>query len=60
MNLPEAAVARDGFYVAHFFTVKDQEKSTGFYVRISGGKVIKPENPCYWKRAKAPEAHGPS
>ena len=33
------------------FTVRDQEKSKDFYVRILGGKVIKSENPCYIKLA---------
>ena len=50
MNLPDAPVAHEGFFVTHFFTVKDQEKSKDFYVRILGGKVINPENPCYIKR----------
>jgi hypothetical protein len=36
---------------AHFFTVRDQEKSKDFYVRILGGRVVKPENPCYIKLA---------
>jgi hypothetical protein len=49
MNLPDAPIARDGFYVTHFFTVRDQKKSQDFYVRILGGIVIKPENPCYVK-----------
>jgi catechol 2,3-dioxygenase-like lactoylglutathione lyase family enzyme len=31
------------------FTVRDQEKSRDFYVRILGGKLIKPDNPCYIK-----------
>jgi hypothetical protein len=26
MNLPDAAIAHEGFFVAHFFTVRDQEK----------------------------------
>ena len=43
MNLPDAPIAHEGFFVTHFFTVKDQEKSKDFYVRILGGKVIKPE-----------------
>ena len=51
MNLPDAPVANEGFFVTHFFTVRDQEKSKDFYVRILGGKVIKPENPCYIKLA---------
>ena len=42
MNLPDAPVAREGFFVTHFFTVKDQEKSKDFYVGILGGKVINP------------------
>ena len=44
MNLPpDSSVAHEGFFAAHFFTVKDQEKSRDFYVRILGGKLIKPE-----------------
>jgi catechol 2,3-dioxygenase-like lactoylglutathione lyase family enzyme len=49
MNLPDAPIAEDGFFVTHFLTVKDQSKSKEFYVGILGGKVIKPENPCYIK-----------
>jgi hypothetical protein len=45
MDLPDAPIAQAGFYVTHFFAVKDQEKSKDFYMRILGGKVIKPENP---------------
>ena len=52
MNLPDAPIAHEGFFATHFFTVKDQEKSKDFYVRILGGKVIKPENPCYIKQAQ--------
>jgi hypothetical protein len=33
--------------------VKDQGKSKDFYVRVLGGKVIKPENPCYVKLANS-------
>lgn len=51
MNLPDAPIAREGFFAAHFFTVRDQEKSKDFYVRILGGKVVKAENPCYIKLA---------
>ena len=40
-----APIANEGFFVTHFFTVRDQEKSKDFYVRILGGKVIKSENP---------------
>ena len=46
MNLPDAPIAQEGFFVTHFFTAKDQQKSQDFYVRILGGKVIEPENPC--------------
>ncbi len=53
MNLPDAPIASEGFFVTHFFTVKDQEKSKDLYVRILGGKVIKPENPCYIKLANS-------
>ena len=42
MNLPDAPIAHEGFFATHFFTVKDQKKSKHFYVRILGGKVIKP------------------
>jgi hypothetical protein len=42
MNLPDAPIAHEGFFATHFFTVKDQEKSKDFYVRILGGKVITP------------------
>jgi extradiol dioxygenase family protein len=45
MNLPDAPIAHEGFFATHFFTVSDLEKSKEFYVRILGGKVIKPENP---------------
>jgi hypothetical protein len=34
MNLPEAPIAPKGFFAAHFFAVKNQEKSRLFYVRI--------------------------
>jgi hypothetical protein len=51
MNLPDAPIAHEGFFATHFFTVRDQEKSKDFYVRILGGKVIKPDNPCYIKLA---------
>jgi lactoylglutathione lyase len=51
MNLPDAPIAHEGFFGTHFFTVRDQEKSKDFYVRILGGKVIKPENPSYIKLA---------
>ena len=49
MNLPDAPIAHEGFFATHFFTVSDQDKSKDFYLRILGGKVIKPDNPCYIK-----------
>lgn len=47
MKLLDAPIAKKGFFVTHFLTVKDQEKSKEFYVGILGGKVVRPENPCY-------------
>jgi catechol 2,3-dioxygenase-like lactoylglutathione lyase family enzyme len=52
-KLLEAPVAHEGFFVTHFFTVRDQEKSKDFYVRILGGKGTKAENPCYIKLANS-------
>jgi catechol 2,3-dioxygenase-like lactoylglutathione lyase family enzyme len=49
MHLPDAPVAQKGFFAAHFFTVTDQERSADFYVRILGGKLIRPRDPCYVK-----------
>jgi len=46
MNLPDAPIAHEGFFATHFFTVKDQDKSKDFYVRILGGKVIKGKTPA--------------
>ncbi|MGB7149876.1 MAG: hypothetical protein WBD45_12025 [Terriglobales bacterium] len=31
--------------------MSDLDKSKDFYVRILGGKVMKPDNPCYIKPA---------
>lgn len=53
MNLPDAPIAHEGFFACHFFTVRDQEKSKDFYVRILGGRVVKAENPCYIKLANS-------
>ena len=53
MNLPDAPIAQDGFFVTHFLTVKDQARSREFYVGIFGGRVVKPENPCYIKLANS-------
>ena len=52
MNLSDVPIAHEGFFATHFFTVRDLEKSKDFYVRILGGKVIKPDSPCYIKLAK--------
>lgn len=49
--MTDAPIAHAGFFVTHFFTVRDQEKSKDFYVRILGGKVIKAADPCYIKLA---------
>ena len=51
MNLPDAPIAQEGFFATHFFTVSERDKSKDFYVRILGGQVIKPDNPCYIKLA---------
>jgi catechol 2,3-dioxygenase-like lactoylglutathione lyase family enzyme len=53
MSLPDAPVARSGFFVAHFLRVRDQEKSKAFWVGVLGGKVVKPENPCHIKRSNS-------
>lgn len=53
MNLPDAPIADEGFYVTHFLTVKDQAKSKEFYLGILGGRVVKEENPCYIKLANS-------
>jgi len=53
MNLPNAPVPQDGFFVTHFLTVRDQAKSREFYVGILGGKVVAPENPCYIELANS-------
>ena len=53
MDLPEAPIAQEGFFVTHFLTVADQAKSRDFYVGVLGGKVVKPENPCYIKLANS-------
>jgi len=40
MNLPLAPIAEEGFYVAHFLTVRDQAKSKAFYAGVLGGAVV--------------------
>ena len=51
MNLPDAPIAHEGFFAAHFFTVRDQEKIEGLLCPNSWREMIKPENPCYIKLA---------
>lgn len=53
MNLPDAPIAQEGFYVTHFLTVRDQAKSSAFYVDVLGGKIVRKENPCYVKLANS-------
>jgi catechol 2,3-dioxygenase-like lactoylglutathione lyase family enzyme len=53
MNLPDAPIAHEGFFVTHFLTVRDQAKSADFYVRVLGGKVVVAENPTYIKLANS-------
>lgn len=53
MSLPDAPIPKEGFYVTHFLTVKDQAKSKEFYVGILGGKVIAQENPSIIKLANS-------
>ena len=55
MNLPDAPIASEGFFVTHFLTVKDQEMSMDFYVRVLGGKMIKRKDPCYIKLVNSPD-----
>lgn len=38
MNLSDAPIAQDGFFVTHFLTVADQARSREFYVGVLGGK----------------------
>jgi hypothetical protein len=54
MNLPDAPIAHQDFLAAHFFTVSDQDKSKDFCVRILGGRVMKPDNPCYKAKEASP------
>ena len=53
MNLPDAPIPKDGFFVTHFLTVKNQARSKEFYAGILGGKVVRPENPCFIKLANS-------
>ena len=51
MDRPDAPIAKQGFYVAHFLTVADQPRSRQFYVGILGGKVVRGPDPTYSKLA---------
>ena len=53
MNLPDAPIPHEGFYVTHFLTVEDQARSRDFYAGILGGKVVHPESPCIIKLANS-------
>lgn len=53
MNLSNAPIPKEGFFVTHFLTVKDQVRSREFYSGILGGKVVYPENPCIIKLANS-------
>jgi hypothetical protein len=53
MNLPNAPIADQGFFVTHFLTVQDQARSARFYVEILGGKVVAAEDPTYVKLANS-------
>jgi hypothetical protein len=37
MNLPDTPIAKEGFFAAHFLTVKDQEKSRISMSEFSAG-----------------------
>ncbi len=53
MNLPNAPIAEEGFFVTHFLTVADQARSQEFYVNVLGGKVVREPNPTYIKLANS-------
>jgi catechol 2,3-dioxygenase-like lactoylglutathione lyase family enzyme len=53
MSLADAPVAKEGFYVTHFLTVKDQARSRDFYVRVFGAKVVMPQDPVCLKLANS-------
>ena len=53
INLPDAPVPQQGFFVTHFLTVRDQAKSREFYVGILGGKVVRADNPTCIKLANS-------
>ncbi|HEB12111.1 MAG TPA: VOC family protein [Actinobacteria bacterium] len=53
MNKSDIPVPEDGFYVTHFLTVDDQQRSQEFYAGILGGTVVNEENPCIIKLANS-------
>jgi catechol 2,3-dioxygenase-like lactoylglutathione lyase family enzyme len=53
MNLPDAPIAENGFYVTHFLTVVDQPRAAKFYVEILGGRVVRAPDPTYVKLANS-------
>jgi len=53
MDLPEAPIAEQEFYVTHFLTVADQTRSSEFYVGVLGGKVVRAPDPTYIKLANS-------
>jgi predicted enzyme related to lactoylglutathione lyase len=53
MDLSNAPIPQEGFFVTHFLTVEDQMRSREFYSGILGGKVVTPENPCIIKLANS-------
>lgn len=38
MNFKEAPIPETGFYVTHFLTVEDQQRSRKFYTEVLGEK----------------------
>jgi catechol 2,3-dioxygenase-like lactoylglutathione lyase family enzyme len=53
MDLPDAPIAEQGFFVTHFLTVADQKRSSEFYVGILGGKVVNGPDPTCIKLANS-------
>jgi len=53
MDPSDIPVPPQGFFVAHFLTVRDQAKSKAFYAGVLGGKIVKAQDPCYIKLANS-------
>lgn len=53
MNIEDAPIPEEGFFVTHFLTVADQASARAFYSEVLGGKIIVPENPCIIKLANS-------